>query len=542
MRNLNLKVWEVILIFLSVLLFSVSFVIYLSDFPLRKYLFRLDEEEGQVLIGQVATKVGSLKRQLSNDAEFRSLEEQGSLYNMDILVTGPESGATLKFDGGGSVEMGPSTMIRLAFQSNLSLEGINRYGKLNVVAGKVTGQAATNRKLIISSNEGETVVKPNSYHTIVVKDTPVRKSTTPLTTPVSTKVTSLAPPVSAPSPRPLAVLIPSPTPSPSPSPNLILTTAQAEKVKIIFPKNADLLEVDSLLPRPGRNVKFMWKMSPPSGKTLVTLWHLIETHADGTPVKEQIFSRVFSAREGQGMTVWKLHKPGTYEWEIKGPHGEAITSENNSRAKFTIRPEFEGIKILAPLVGGRNSVSNKLDGNLLKSFEITLRWEKYAAADDYRIIFLSSPNSKTPILQRTLKATEFIFNKDKIFSGQIYYRVTTALESGFVAHSGLQKFSFSFLPPVQVIPENNQVISLISLIQEGYRVLFTWQKTNFTEGYELEIANDASFKQIYLKKNSKENYFILKKPPAGKYWWRVRSFSKGLSSPMSAPFKFQIQR
>jgi hypothetical protein len=143
-------------------------------------------------------------------------------------------------------------------------------------------------------------------------------------------------------------------------------------------------------------------------------------------------------------------------------------------------------------------------------------------------------------LEKTLKTPEYTFNKNKIFVGQFYYKISAKLKSGFVAVSKAQNFAYSFLAPAQVIPKHNAIFSNKSLQTSEGRVLMTWQKTNFTIGYELEICTDEKFTKPYLKKNLNENYFILAQPKPGQYWWRVRSFSETLSSPMSPASAFTV--
>jgi hypothetical protein len=548
MRKFNFKLWEKFLILFSVLLFVTSLGLYVTDFPLRKYIFGLSEEDGQIVVGTLKDKAGTLKRQLLGETSFKNIEAGTTLYNMDVLVTGPDSDAVLQFENGDSIKMGPSTMIRLAFQSSLALDGISRSGRLDVVSGKVTGQTVK-KKIVIASKEGITEIKPDTKQTIEIKDIPIRPKVVPPPVIAKAEVPLTAP---TPPPLPLPVALPSlvplpmpslmavaPSPSPIPPEKRGFTPEEAELVKILAPRNGERLAITELTKVAEKPVRLVWKMTPPEGQAQLTLWRLAK--AGGSKVeRKEIFHKIYSAHRGQGIVLWKALKPGNYEWQITSPEGKPLSIDKNTRARFYVEPEFEGIRNIAALVGGKSTTTNKLTGEIVNNFDITLRWDEYPQADSYKIKFFSSPNSKKPIMEKVSKKAEYKFNKDKIFTGQLYYQVVTPLESGFVVTSNVQKFSFSFLPPALVVPENNVQLSKGTLVKEGNRLLFTWQKTNFTLGYELEIAKDPNFKDIYVKRTLKENYYILPNPPAGQHWWRVRSFSKETSSPMSPPNSFTV--
>lgn len=503
-----------ILILVSILLFSISLFFYLNDVSLRKILFGLTDDDSQVLIGKLVSKTGSIRRQGSGETEFKEIADQSPLYNMDVLVTSETAGAHLEFTNGGSIDLGPNTMVRLAFLTEIAFGGINRFGKVEVVSGQVKAEAGNQKILVKSLGSQESLeVAPHANQQIQAKK--VFQNPQPL-----------------PSPSPSAVPVaPSPTPPPAPT----FTAEEAEKVKILLPKKNEQFTVENNARVAQKNIPLVWKMNPENGEAQVTIWKILP----GGELK-QVFEKIIPAKKGQGKYTFNAQEPGDYHWEIRGPTGKAISTEANTKSSFGVYPEFIGIKSLSPLFGGKTSTSNKLSGDLLTDFDIVLRWEQYPQLNQYRIWFGKSPTSNTALLERTVDKPEFSFNKKKIFTGQVYYKVTGKLPNGFIVSSGVQKFTFNFLPPVQMTPEDNANLELRSLRREGNRILFTWQKTNFTAGYEIEIAKDPKFTQLFLKRALKENYFVLPAPAEGQYWWRVRGFSKELSSPMSSSFNFKI--
>jgi hypothetical protein len=72
------------------------------------------------------------------------------------------------------------------------------------------------------------------------------------------------------------------------------------------------------------------------------------------------------------------------------------------------------------------------------------------------------------------------------------------------------------------------------------RILFTWQKTNFTDTYEIAIAADSAFKTVLLTRKTAENFFVLTAPKVGTYYWRVESTAGKLKSGPSAPAEVDV--
>ncbi len=536
MRDFKFKLWEKILILLSILFFSLACLIYVTDFPLRKYIFNLTEDSNQVVIGEIITKTGSLRRQISGQSEFKNIESHDPVYNMDVIVTGPLSEGRLRFGNNGSADLGPNTMVRLAFQTDFSLGSISRESpRLEVVTGKVTGKAGKH-KLVIKSQGKILTIKPNTVQTTIVKIIPTRPSPRPAPTlSFQEENPTEAPPQEA---------EPSPSPSPEPLPTIsatpTFTSEEAEKTKILYPKNGDLLEVAPFSPKPMKTVKFQWQISPSDRKARVTVWKIAGALSENNSHRTELFHRTVEPNEGKAQTSFTLDMPGSYEWEITGTEGEVLSIPENTHGTFTLNPQFKGIKLLNPLVSGESINSNKLTENLLADFSMKVHWKSYEGARKYYLWFGRSPTSKKSLFEKTVEDPEFIFNKDKILTEQIYYKVTSILDNGFIVSSPIEPLTFNYLPPTLVLPTNNSLIKMKSIQKNSNRILLTWQKTNFTPTYEVEVSRDAGFTQIAIKRTLKDNYFILTHPPHGVYWWRVRSISKDISSPMSSPYSFSV--
>jgi hypothetical protein len=527
----ELKRWEFALIIFSLALAGGSVAAYVTDFPLRKYLFDIQDQQGKGKMGRVTTRKGTARRQLLGESDFRSLDTDATVYDLDTIVTGSDGQVTVTLDDGSSIDLGPDTMVRLAFESGFSLGGIARRAgsaSVEVVTGNVKGQAKDNQLLVRTQDKTVSISKDTvqSVQAAVIKpEIPVKRA---LAQPLIPRA-EIAKPVlvaeASPSPEPPPP--PPPLPSPSPSP-LPAPAEHVELVQLLNPPDGSTITLDPWSERAEKTVDLAWKITPDDARLLVTLYRITGTD------REEVYHDVVAATGGKGTAGWAINKPGPYVWDVKQPDGSPLKLPGKTSATFTLDPRFRGIVALDPLVGGEKMTSNLLQGKQLKNFDITLKWNPYPDAGDYTIWFGSAPGSKKALLEKRVDKPEYSFNRDKVYTGSIYWRVSAALPSGFIAESEVKSFSFSFLAPLLVVPKDRATMTKAQLIAEDDSLLLTWQKTNFTEGYELEIGRDRNFGNLYVKQRTRENFYVFKSPPVGTYWWRVRAYSKNLWSPPSS--------
>ncbi|OFZ81051.1 MAG: hypothetical protein A2583_13770 [Bdellovibrionales bacterium RIFOXYD1_FULL_53_11] len=517
--------WDVLLLLAAMGLLAVSAYLYFSDISLRRYVLGWqDADEARVKIGMMSATSGSVLRQVSVDIEFRSIKHNDDLYNYDTIVTGPDGHATIMLEDGSTIDLGPGSMIKLAFESKLSFDGISRAANVEVIAGNVSGQAK-DAKIVLKTREGDIAIEKNRQQSIKVAAAPMVKPSArpkPVVTPVAPP--GPAPEKPRPSPSPSPVVVPRPSPSPSPSPSVKPAIKQAAvKIQVLAPKAGDTFRLDNGAVVLEKAVKMQWKIQPIGTKARYILRH-------GT--KGVLIDKPFVAEKENGTATVTLKSPGEYTFIL---NCEECPKERPVRvgARFVLEREYEGIEGLPPLVGGKVTDSNAYDGDQSQNFSITLRWKPVEGVEKYKIRIKDSQKATKYVLQRELEAPAYSFNKNKIYTGKAFYDITAETKSGFIATSPPLEFSFSFLPPNLVIPEDGAVVSKASFSSSDNTILITWQKTTFTQGYVFELGTDPDFKRIVISKNQKENFFVITAPSPGKYWWRVRSYSKNLSSPYS---------
>lgn len=503
----GLKFWEKALIAIACLLFAGSCYLYVADFPLRRYLFDLEDAGRRTVVGTLTVKKGALRRQLDGESEFKGLDQAEAVYDDDVIVTGPDGGATITMNDGSVLELGADTMVRLHYQTQITLGGISRAATIDVVAGAV------------KTFESPSVRPP--------RPTPI-----PLRLPQN----KVELPRLAVIPKPVITVTPAAIHSPTP----LIDPMLIDGVKLIAPRGGSRMSLPANASKLELPVAFSWSVSPP-GRPVQLVLSKVASSGPGA-LRTPVFRQIVADKAGQGRAETWVTAPGLYEWGLLTANGKIIGDGRGTSARFVVEPEFEAIEPIDPLIGGKPMSSSRLSGSLLDKFDITLRWKPYPGASSYHITVQTGEDAKSPKLEREVASPNFLFSRGKIFAGQFFYQIKTALPSGFVARSVLKPFIFTFMAPSPVVPANKAVITEQALEEENDSVLMTWEKTNFTDWYELQIATDPQFESLVSTRRHRENFYIFKSPPAGHFYWRVRSSSKNLISAFSSAFELQIER
>ncbi len=530
-RGLGFKRWEKALIGLSALLFVVSSAFYFSGISLRKYVLGWDDEPKMEQVGVLSSKKGELRRLRNSSTEFETILPNQTLYNYDTIITGQSSGGTVSLDDGSTIELGPNTMVRLIYETRLSLQGISRQSLVNVVAGQVKGKSKertvvlkTKEKVIPVSSEAQEAVQVKPAAPVFLDPASIAAiAPSPPPPPTPTPAPTPPPePISTPEPTPSPTPRATPTPTPTPTPVPI-------KVVPISPAPNARLRLDRMSEELTKEIEFSWDVSPGS----LPLVLIVQNGKN-----EILHRQVVEPQSERASTKLRFSEPGTYVWGLRHANGEKFSKPVVQT--FAIEPVFEGIELLNPLVGGAELNSSAYSGEHLDNFDITFRWKPHPKAKSSRILLLASANSSRPIFSKVVQGNYYTFNKDKVYDGQIYFQIESQLPGGFIARSVARPFIFNFLPPVPISPKSGSTKSIQKVSSGEDTLLLTWQKTNFTDYYEIEISTDPKFEKPLLKKEVTENFFLLKSLSLGRYWWRVRSHSKSMASPYSKPLDITV--
>lgn len=473
----GLKTWEGVLVGTAVLALIGGGVVYYTGFPIGKYLFGLGESDAGKQIATLTRADAGVRRQRVGESDFQGVGTGAPLYNEDTIVTPPDGTDRIEFTDGSFIEMAPSSMVRLSFGGDMALGGVER--SVQVITGNVTGQG----QITVKSGGEKIALQPPKP-----SPRPVR-----------------------PSPRPSPSPLPPPSPSPSPSPS---PKQQTSKTVIIYPKDGSALAVPTGSQAPELPLTFDWQMRP---RAAAVNFRLLRR----TPKTILLFRKTVKMNSNEGRLPLALKQPGQYRWEIS----TATTPEVLlAAANFTVDPRYQALTLNDATVGGTKAQTSQLAGKVLKNFDITFSWLPYASQQKYELSFFLRPGGKS-IWSRQVEGTFYTMNEGKVFTGQVYYQLATRTSNGFMVLSPLHQFDFRFSPPVPKIPENGAQLSKKQLMKEENQILFTWEKTNFTSSYMIQVSTDPSFQTLLTTQTTPENFFVIKDPQPGTYYWRLQSFS-----------------
>lgn len=243
--------------------------------------------------------------------------------------------------------------------------------------------------------------------------------------------------------------------------------------------------------------------------------------------------------KASGPQVIDLSKPGKYTWSAETPEGKNLPIQGATSGSFEVAATFKALELQAP-----ETTSNRMTGGeLQKQVTVKLRWKPYPKARAYTLTLAKDPELKDVILTRTLEKSEYVVTQD-ILQGnaKFYYAVQTPAQNGFLAKSSTEMLVFNFHAPRPVAPADKTVVHIA---RGGLPLIVTWEKTNGTDGYTLEVARDPGFKNALIKKDQAENFLVIDAKQSGlrvgTYYWRVRGLAKPLVTDPSPVRSFTLK-
>lgn len=523
---------KILIAFLVILLLG-SVGLYVSDISLKNLWSKVVPQGGEK-VGTVKTVNQQLKRQPKDSLEFLDAKEGADLFNEDTIMTGPSDHAVVELFDGSFLELEPGSLIRLSFETANTVSGIERRVFVDIVAGNVKGNEI--KPQVVVRKSGRPVpLKSILPSTLLPPSTsaPQPIATTAVETPAQP-----TPPFVA-SPEPLATTA-AETPSPevfsepSPEPSLVaeepVPAPVVESIRITQPQAGQVFSLTpGLLPPLKQALIFDVKGNPDAEVTMLLR----------NDTGKEVLRKTVKANSGRGGLLASFASPGNYRVEVLAADGTKIGK--GIQTKFSVAGEFPGLEILPPLVGGEAIDSNQFTGKKLKDFDVVLRWNSVDGVSKYRLLVKN--NAGKTLVDEVVSDTKYAFPKGKIYSEPLSYTVRAEYPSGYAAVSKSEQFLFNFTSPQQTLPKNDETLSLASAeIKSQHGILFSWQRTTFTQAYEFEIASDADFQKILKQVGVKQqdNFLIFRNLKPAEYWWRVRAVNAEMKSPPRAGFKITV--
>lgn len=469
------KVWEVFAIAAASAVVVLSFVAYLRDFPVLGYLIGIHRDVGKNRAGRVAQTAGTLRRQLFQEIEFRSIERGAEVFDRDTIITSSDGTAVVNLDDGGVIELGPGTMVRLTFEKEFSLSRILEGTTVQVLTGRVTGRAKTRKITFVTPKKRVEISKSSADAALQVAES--------------------QPPV-------VQVQMP-----------------EIAEAKLLVPAEKSRLFVQDGSPLPEKAIAFSWKVIPPRPVLFVV-------RREG---REVVRAKPIVDASGAGSFNWTAKEPGNYQWELLGADG---TTLKTAKADFEISPDFVAIGAFDAVVVKRSGRSKYPDGGSLRNFGIKLSWRPYRDVEKYQVKVGARADLKMKSVDLVSKGPEIFLSQNQIIKDQFFYRVSAVLDSGFIVSSRAQKCSFPKLPPALTTPSDGAQVSRAA--SGGSYVLLTWQGSALYESYDVQVSNDSHFLKLHSSRSAvKRNFVNIALASPGKYWWRVRGNSGLWASGMT---------
>ncbi len=453
MRKFKFNFLESLLVLFGVLLFSVSTVIYFIDYPIRYLFFDFNENNSRTLFGHLENQTGGVKRQGVDATEFEKIERGSQLYEMDVLVVGSNTTATLKLEDGSTIDLAASTMVRLAFHNEISFGGIRKAVELNVVAGSVAVKTRKIKLVVKNQNHQYTII-PNTRQSLSVPKSEISKQAqvpvlsaaiqiepSEIESEKELPVAIAPPPIVKVSPSPTPLILPVSAPLPSPSPSLLPLKARINQLK----------------PKPSPSVRIAIKAAPLKAVQLLPLMVGGNLNLSNSLDRKLLSHFDIEVR-------WQKY-PGAIDYKVwlsatadaNKPLLEKIVKSNN--CLFNKDKVYAGhffYRVFARLKDGRmaNSTVEKFSFKFLPPLltipkdnaevilkaagvskdRILLTWKKTNFTQQYEIEISSDNQFRVISIKKTLKENYFILIAPK--PGFYWWRVrgyTTELSSSFSA-------------------------------------------------------------------------------------------------------------
>jgi hypothetical protein len=186
--------------------------------------------------------------------------------------------------------------------------------------------------------------------------------------------------------------------------------------------------------------------------------------------------------------------------------------------------DVEPVKI----AGLKGLNSNLYQGEDIRTFFVDLKWEAVQQADGYNVEFFLDSALTKPWFQ--VQTENNYYRLTQIINGTVYYQVIALHRKKAIGKTKPQALTFNYNGPELKNPKSGSLLSA----QEG-TYYFTWEKTNFTEKYVLEISKTQDFSKI-VKKEVDSN-FIQIPLLQGTYYWRVSAM---MGQVVSRPSKINV--
>jgi hypothetical protein len=548
---------ELILILLGTALTATSSYYYFSGIRLFQLSTSLSRDTNPKSIGKITPLSGTLRVRSTNDADFKEVSKLTEVFNRDVIVTDSSNSALLTLEDGSEIKLEPRTMIQLEFASDLTFSGFDRPATVKVVQGSVQAKAKT-RRIFLRDRSKTVNVERNSDSSLSTRQLSLSEAKAFARSNLGSQDTKILSDIQE-------IKEPESLTSKSIQERALDEAKQRRASERVAQEKARLENERAEAETKTRLQKFNFKIDGLKEKEVLQAQMI-----DGVPrVKEdlKILSEFpvenlkYKIELKTGKRILKeslkdlihpvtlysieLNSPGKYEIRIEPQRGDQPLKQKAKKIQFYVTQYVPLLEAKTPLVGGHEVMNNQYTGKLIDQSDITLRWNELGTKQLYRISIYRPDQLKKPVVVQEVSEPRYTLKQSKSLIGKLNYRVTSPLENGFIASSRMSTFEFKFLPPKLQEPKNGMIRPYQETLgnSEGQIAsqVLTWEKTNFTESYEIQISTSDQFDINTQVFESEQNFLAVPLKSRGTYVWRVRSIGKNLKSPFSSPYRFTMK-
>jgi hypothetical protein len=228
---------------------------------------------------------------------------------------------------------------------------------------------------------------------------------------------------------------------------------------------------------------------------------------------------------------------GSYQWKVRGENF-AYQTDYSSPSGFSM--------VVSNDLTNQQVVLSSPDHNLYKnSKNITLKWQKLAAATNYYIEVLNTTSGETVFKSENAVETTIELNSTHLTKDANYqWKVRGINSTSQTAQLSTRAFFIDTVVPglpVNSLPANNAIVT------NNQSATFTWVSPTDTGViqspllYTIEFSNTNTFTSILYSTNNSTTTYQRIFTTIGDHYWRIKTTdAAGNISAYSAPFKFTV--
>jgi hypothetical protein len=228
---------------------------------------------------------------------------------------------------------------------------------------------------------------------------------------------------------------------------------------------------------------------------------------------------------------WQNAKPGTYYWRTQARDDDGKMSKTSPPGKLVlglVPPQIDTPKVDDDTVSDPAKLSSEKP--------LTVHWQSLPYAAGYKVV----TGDKTEIV----KTPEYNMNLKPGSENEIRVAAVDRRGRNLSPFSD-EKIKFerklALRTPQSIAPSDH--VTIVQFAQgDPTPMIYRWSESPGAKEYEIQLAQDADFKNVLGTKKTTKNQLVVKKSPAsGTIFWHVRSIYGDTVSEWSPPSSYDLQ-